>query len=358
MGNKVKTKLNININKDDSELNDFLYCWGQFKSRPNKVIIYNSYLKDPFSNIISEYIKEKNVFTEVIPADDFVIINDKMLVKVNDNLYISYLVLDRTNENSVIHDIIFFFKNYDTELELINEIIEKLDECIFDLEENTKTSKLNSLSITQNGLEMESIDFTNLDEEVDLYYSRDNLKGVDKLIKTIKKTNKGLSLFYGDRGTGKTSIINYISDKLDKIAIFIPSNMMESTINNPDFKTFLKKHPNPLLILDDCEVIFNQIFNRSNLFVNNLLQLVDGPISDSINLNIMMIFNSDDISDIDESLLECNNLIEVINFTHLSKDESNDLAKHIGSRKKYQNKTKLIDIIKKRNTAVIKKVGL
>lgn len=355
---KIKTNLNININKDDSDLNDFLYCWSKFGSRPNKVIIYNSYLKDAFSEVISEYIEEKNVFTEVIPSDTSIILNDKMLVKLNENLYLSYLVIDRTNENSVIHDITFFFSNYEEGLNNINEIIEKLDDCIFDIDIDIPYGKINTITLTQNGLDIENINFSGLDDEVDYYYTRDTLKEVDKLVKSIKKSNKGLSILHGPRGTGKTSIINYLSEKIDKSMIFVPSNMIDITFNNPEFKTFLKKHKNSILVIDDCEMMFNQIFTKSNLFVNNLLQLVDSPLADSLNINILMIFNTDDTLEIDESLMDCNNLIGMVEFDMLDVDTSNELAKHINSKKKYQNKTKLIDIIKKRHTVSQKKVGL
>ena len=40
-----KNNLKININKDDSGLNDFLYLWDLFKNRPNKVLI--STIKKP-----------------------------------------------------------------------------------------------------------------------------------------------------------------------------------------------------------------------------------------------------------------------------------------------------------------------
>jgi SpoVK/Ycf46/Vps4 family AAA+-type ATPase len=357
VGKKVKSKINININKDDSELNDFLYCWGEFNSRPNKILIYNTYLRESFSSVINEYSVGKNRFTEVIPSTESLIINDKILEKINDGLYISYLVLDRVNENSVIHDIVFFFKD-DEQLELVNNLIEQLDNCIFDLETNYSDAKFNTVSITQNGIDLEAAELSELDEEVDYYYDRQTLKSVDKLIKIIKKSNKGLSLMYGPRGTGKTSIINYLSQKLSKMIIFIPNNMIDTTVNNPEFKTFIKKHPDSVLVIDDCEVIFNQLFNKSNTFVNNLLQLVDGPLSNSLNLNIIMLFNLDDENEIDQSLLDCNNLLDIIEFGLLDEDSSNELAKHISSRKKYKNKTKLIDIIKKRTPIENKKIGL
>jgi hypothetical protein len=65
-----KPVLNININKDDSSVNDFLYCWNKFGSRPNRVVLYNTYLTEEFNEVIQSLCKSKNSFTELIPSDD------------------------------------------------------------------------------------------------------------------------------------------------------------------------------------------------------------------------------------------------------------------------------------------------
>jgi hypothetical protein len=69
--------------------------------------------------------------------------------------------------------------------------------------------------------------------------------------------------------------------------------MLELTLNSPEFRTFLKKYPKPIVILDDCEMIFNELFSKSNIYVNNILQMVDGLLSDSSKLidDIFYIFN-------------------------------------------------------------------
>jgi len=206
-------------------------------------------------------------------------------------------------------------------------------------------------------LEIEPIEMNELDPDIDMYYNSDTLKSINKLIKLIKKSQKGLSILYGPRGTGKTSIMDYVSSKLDRVVIFIPNNLIESTINNPEFKRFLLKHPKPVIILDDCEVIFNDMYYKSNTVVNNLLQMIDGFLSDSIELNVIALFNTDDESEIDQSLLECNNLLDVIEFDLLDIEESNELSIHLGNKKKYKNKARLIDIIKKKECAGNKSVG-
>ena len=341
------SSINIDVTKDDYNLNDFLVCWKNFGKRPNRIIIHNTYSSKLFDSVISEFVIEKNVFTEVIPdSEEDLIINDKLFVKLDDDCYLSYIVADRMSDASFIDSITFYYNSGYTG---VQDFIDKLNDCILDYED-VDSHKLNTIGLSTTGLEIEPVSLHDIDlDNIDNYYNSDTFRSLEKIVKQIKKSDKGLSIFYGDRGTGKTSFINYISSKLDRIVIFIPNNMIEHTINNPDFRKFLKKYEKPVLVLDDCEMAFSELYGRTNMFSSNLLQMVDGFLSDSINCNIITIFNLDNEEEIDQSLLDCNNLIDIIEFDMLSDEESNTLAKHIGSNKKYKNKNRLIDIIKKRS---------
>ncbi len=352
----TKSNINLNINKDESSINDFLYCWDQFSTRPNKVTIHNNYQTKLFNVAMDEYKNGRNIFTEVIPADDELIINDKILLKISDNIYLSYVVVDRLMDSSMVTDITFYFKEED-DSNLVNDIIDLLNDCLLDYTEEESVN-LNTISLSQNGLEIEPINNQSIDNDnLDSYYNSETFKELQKLVKKVKKNNKGLSILWGQKGTGKTAAINYIADNLDRIVFFIPNNLIEHTINNPDFRKFLKKHHKPIIIIDDCEMIFNEYFAKSNVVVNNLLQLVDGFLSDDLEVNIITIFNVEDEDEIDHTLLDCNNLIEVVEFSYLEEEEATELSRIIGHGKKYKNKTKLIDIIKKRNGSSENRIG-
>lgn len=348
MKNKSKylgPTLNLNINKDDAELNDFLFAWEQFESRPNKIVIHNTYSSKLFSELFNEYVEERNFFTEVIPSDEEFIINDKMFVKINDCVYCSYIIIDRRHENSIISEITFYYKSED-DFKLVQELVEKLNSCIVNFQED-EYNIINTISLSASGLELEPIDASDFDiDDFSLYYSKNTAKSINKLVKEIKKSTKGLSILYGDRGTGKTSVINYLASKLDRIVIFIPNNMIEHTINNPEFRKFIKRYTKPIIIIDDCEMLFHEYFTKSNTFVNNLLQITDGFLSDSIEVNVIAIFNVENEDEIDHSLLESNNLIRSIEFDYLSVDESNELADHLGHKKTVKNKSRVLDIIR------------
>lgn len=350
---KNELSLNLNINKDDSQLNDFLFCWKEFSKRPNKITIHSNYSTKLFKDFVDKMIIESNTFTEIIPDEDEMIINDKILSKISENIYLSYIVIDRDFDTSIVSDIVFYYKS-DENLPEIQKIVDGINKCMIDFCEE-ESQNLNTISLSSSGLEIEplsiDVDFDNFE----LYFSNSTIKSLNKSIKKIKKSERGLLILSGERGLGKTSTINYIADNLDRIVIFIPNSLIEHTVNNSDFRKFLRKYTRPVLVLDDCEMIFNDYFSKSNMIVNNLLQIVDGLIYDDV--TVIAIFNVDDESEIDHTLLDCNNLIDNVEFDYLSSEEAEELSKHLGSNKKYKTDMRMVDVVKKKVSNKNKHIG-
>lgn len=344
----TKPKINLNINTEDHNTNDYMFCWDQFGKRPNKVTIYSHYNSEDFKVFIDDVKSEfSGIFTDVIPNDDSYVINEKILVKISDKVYLSFIQYDRMSESAIVGDINIIYS--ESESSEVDSIISKLQ----DIELDTELSEQKSTVITINQGSFELVPLKSIEnnfEEIEKYYNDDVIKKANRLIKSLKKEEKGLSVIYGERGTGKTSLSSYISNNTSKVSIHIPSTMIESTINNPEFRTFISKYTNSLIILDDCEIYFSEMYSKSNIFTNNLLQLVDGIQSDEFNINIIAILNTDSYDQIDHVLLDCNNLIEVIEVRNLSEKRGNELSNHIGKKGKTKGESKLIDIIKKRES--------
>lgn len=354
MKKEKNVKLNLNINKDDSVLNDFLFCWDQFDSRPNKITIHNNYSTVEFVDSVSEHTISKNIFTEIIPSDDENIINEKVLAKIDDGIYLSYVIVDKNVESSIISDVVFFYKE-DSNIKDVNKVIEEIEKTVLDFSEE-ETHNINTISISNGGIDIEPVNNLKVDtENQELYYSEKTFKTLSKMVKKIKKNDRGLCVLHGNRGTGKTAAINYIANNIDRIIIFVPNNLIDQTINNPDFRKLLKKYHKPIVVLDDCEMIFNEYFAKSNTIVNNLLQLVDGFLSD--NITFVTIFNVDDELEIDHTLLECNNLIDVAYFSSLSVEESEELSNHLGYNKKFKQETNVVDVVKKKKSDIKSTIG-
>jgi len=350
-----KNNLKININKDDSGLNDFLYLWDLFKNRPNKVLIHGTFDFKETENFFEQY-EKVNKFTEIICLETDDIINDKVLLKSTEYIYISYIAVDKLTEDAVISDITIYY-NSSEDADEVNEIIKSLSEyqVIDELEDG---HNLNVVSLSGNSIELDQIKYDDIDNDnIEEYYSKETFKSISKWIKKSKKQESGLSIFYGQRGTGKSSMIKFLASKLNKNLIFIPNNLVDLTINSSDFTKFLRKHENPILVLDDCEMIFNEFFTKSNIIVNNLMQLVDGLLSDKLNISIIAIFNVEDKNEIDHNLIDCNNLIDIIEFTDLSNTEANQLSELLGYKQKQKSDIRLLDLLNNNKSNTKRKLG-
>jgi ABC-type dipeptide/oligopeptide/nickel transport system ATPase subunit len=343
---KNKKDILLNINSEDSNINEFLYCYKEFGSTPNRYIIHSDISYDVFLSFLNK-LENLNKITEV--DNDFT--NVKVLSKYNNNLYISYFILEAGTEFETFSSVTILYKE-EKDLEEIKEFLQDLtdfDDIEIQEDDFDNKNKLSVVNILGGSLSISEINNDSDIENIDLYYSEKTFKSIKKITKKINKNNKSLSIFLGERGTGKTSIINYISEKVNKSLIYIPNNVIEHTINNPEFKNLLKNYKNSLFVMDDCEVIFNDIYTKSNIITSNLLQMIDGIDSDEISVSFLLIFNTDDESEIDENILDCNNLLDVITFEYLSEEESNELSKHLNQKGKYKEETKLLNILKGKN---------
>jgi predicted AAA+ superfamily ATPase len=176
-------------------------------------------------------------------------------------------------------------------------------------------------------------------------------------VKKSKKPKPGLSIFYGSRGTGKSSVIKFLSSKLERNFIYIPNNLIDLTINSSEIYKFLQKHKNPIIIIDDCEMIFSEFFTKSNVIVNNLMQIIDGPLSNKVKASIITIFNVEDTNEIDHNLMDCNNLVDIIEFSNLSNSEANQLSDFLGYKQKHKSDIRLLDLIKNNKSNNKKRLG-
>lgn len=334
--------INLNINDDNSNITDFIYCYEKFGSTPNRYIMHSLVCYEK----TSEFLK-KTEFINRITEYDFSI-NEKVLVKYNDDVYISYLIIECRTDHESFSNISFFYREEDNlpEIEkIINSLKTSEDEDCEEYKEIVKNS-INVVNVSNGVLELSPlpIEVKNIDN-IKLFYNKETLKSVNDWIKKLDKLKKGLSIFSGERGTGKTEMIKYLVTKLKKDITYIPNNLIDQTINNPEFKNILFTLKDSLLIIDDCEIIYSK-----GGFFNNLMQLIDGIESDDLSLNFLLIFNNDEI---DGDLLDSNNLIDVIEFNYLESKEIEKLSKYVGITFKLDksDKTayKLIDILNYKN---------
>lgn len=339
---------------EDTNLNDFLYCCESMGERPSKVVLTFKFSAIDFLNFIKPKIKKYiNSLTEIIPDNPESIVNEKNFVSLDDSIYLSFSHMDKAVKTNFIGNVIFYYKIDD--IAKIETFLLEINNFILE-EENVTDSKIYlipSLSSTSQ-IEFEVNKLPESNNNVEYYYNDNTFKSINKLIKKIEKNNKGLSIIYGERGTGKTSLLNYIANQVYKRCVFIPLNLID-VINNHGFRNLIIENPgfaltkSFVIIIDDCEVLnHDNMFGKSNITYANILQMVDGFYSDDINVHIILSFNESEDDEIHEDLLDCNNLLDVIKVEALKKPKANKLLEHLSMKDRVDSEIFLIDIIKNR----------
>ncbi len=297
--------------------------------------------------IYNKGIEDKISFSEIIPIENGYYTNERILIKINDSLWCSYTKLDTTSDHFPVNEVCIYFNDQ----KILGSLVDEIKECSMKFDDDNDINKINTLSLSNGILELDPLI---IDQNIDItdHHPKKNIKKIKKIIKSIKDKNKSLSIMRGPKGCGKTHISKWISLKLDMVSIFIPNNMIDHTINNPEFRNFLKRFEKCVLILDDCE--FNYGYSKVSYLSGNIIQLLDSSLVQ--NIHIIMIFNNDE--EIDRDLLECNSLENNYYFGSLDPEFATSLSKRIGFNKDYKHNTSISNVFNNRKDIEEKIIGI
>lgn len=173
-------------------------------------------------------------------------------------------------------------------------------------------------------------------QELDLHYGEDFSTFHEKLTGLLKSDSKGLIIFHGQPGTGKTYYIRMLLKDLvksKKNVLYVPSNFIDSFLD-PSFITFLSdwilEQNNPtIILLEDAEcLVESRDSGVRSLGISNLLNITDGILNDILGTQIILTFNTN-LDYIDSALLRPERLLARKEFTNLSSDDANSLMNHL-----------------------------
>lgn len=144
-----------------------------------------------------------------------------------------------------------------------------------------------------------------------------------KVYNLIEKEGKGLIIFHGPPGTGKTTFIKHLMYKYEdkRNFIYLPSSLAQSIDNPALTKFFLDNGENSVFIIEDAESL---IASRTsgNTGLSGLLNASDGILSDLLNSKFIITFNSDiNSNSVDNALLRKGRLNYIYRFGPLTKEK-------------------------------------
>jgi len=244
--------------------------------------------------------------------------------------YISDIVLT-INFNS-------FFKNTDDIIEMYNNVLFMFSKNILSYYDIiSKKEYINLISHTNRGYEIKQ---TNLNiqhevfEDLDLHYGNGFEEKYERLIDNISTSSKGLVLFHGVPGSGKSYCIKHMIRRLDnKFIIFIQPSLINN-LTDPQFIGFLTElsernkeyKENILLIVEEAEsVIESRDSGNYSSGISNLLNSTDGILNSALKIQMILTFNKE-LVNIDKAILREGRLLGNFKFGYLSNNSVKGLC--------------------------------
>jgi hypothetical protein len=202
-------------------------------------------------------------------------------------------------------------------------------------------------------------------EDLDIQYGFGFERFHDDLMERFKNESKGLVLFHGLPGTGKTYYIRHLLKEIseaNKKVIYMPPNMVDYLVD-PGFMTFLTQTVTRLsaqgefcvLLIEDAEpLLASRESNTRIQGVTNLLNMTDGLLNDVLKLQIICTFNVE-LRQLDAALLRPGRLIARKEFKALGEIEANLLGQSLGIKHHFKAPATLSEIyamLKNKNTLI------
>jgi len=234
------------------------------------------------------------------------------------------------------------------------EITEYIEYCTYTRKPDQPT--INMIEVTNQGFVMESHDVDDSFEikDLDVNYGYGFTQFHKELMGRFNNSKKGLVLFHGLPGTGKTYYIRHLLREMansNKEVIYMPPNMVDH-LTEPVFMTFLSGEVRQwssqgkfcVLLIEDAEPLLAKRQEGVRIQgVTNLLNMTDGLLNDMLNLQIICTFNVD-LKKLDSALLRPGRLIARKEFKALNELDANLLAQRLGIKHHFKKPATLGEI--------------
>jgi len=209
---------------------------------------------------------------------------------------------------------------------------------------------INHAGLDTREVEIESVNLS--DENLFLNYGLGFPAFNEKLINRMTSTKKGVVLFHGEPGTGKTYYIRHLVASLKKAGkrvLIIPKHVL-SQMESPEFNDFMidefsGDEDEAVFIIEDAESVLRARDQDSDgrAVVSTLLNLSDGILNDIFRVQLICTFNTG-LENIDPALLRKGRLLAKKEFGSLNKEAAQQLIDSLGIDSKAERMMNLSQI--------------
>lgn len=181
--------------------------------------------------------------------------------------------------------------------------------------------------------------FTPVLEHADIFYGHGFDDYNKRLLYKLEEERKGVVLFHGSPGTGKTHYIRHLLKELtvlQKRVIYIPPTLVEA-MTDPGLVSFLttniiEEERDTILLIEDAEPLLESREDQGGIRttgISNLLNSTDGLLNDVLGLVVICTFNTE-LKNIDKALLRPGRLLARKEFKKIKKENLAKAAEILG----------------------------
>lgn len=261
---------------------------------------------------------------------------------------------------SLFEDTFIYHNHFDTTIYYRKTDIIKIQKLVKEIKQFKRKPEafkpeISMIYNSYDGLDTISVDINRPKLSLNDNYNNDFQDIHKVIIKRLRKKNdKGLVLLHGKPGTGKTSYLRYLITQTKKEVIFLPPNMAVS-ITEPGFIELLSNNTNSIFVIEDAENILIDREQSASSAVSALLNITDGLLSDSLNIQVICTFNTD-ISRLDSALLRKGRLIAKYEFNELETEKAQALSNKLGFNSVITKPMTLTDIYNQKDKNYTSKI--
>lgn len=235
------------------------------------------------------------------------------------------------------HSVSFLYNKQAKKIDFLDDI-KKLKESL----KQDNASKINFLCYSQS-FYLEEFDLPKVTLDLETNYGSEFLE-IDKKLREFTNSNgSGLTMLWGNPGTGKSFYIKHLLQSAKKKTIYVPPYLV-GRMADPEILSFLTTQKDVVLVVEDSEEIITSRKDAGNASgVSNLLNLTDGIVSSCLHYKVICTFNTN-IINVDPALTRKGRLFLSHEFKPLSIDNTNKLFKHLGKDHISDREMSLADI--------------
>ncbi len=293
---------------------EFKFLKEKYSFYPSSIKFDEYYLATEFEKILkNKKVYKLNSETEISNINQ---INSKYLYCIDDDIFISYVKindLENANAVGIIIDVVLYYNTEKHDDNSIKKIVDDISDKVIIMDDNATDSEtsnriVNLLSYSFNSgynLIPKYIDLKcNFDPD---FYIDGTIDKATFFIKNLNETSNNIYFICGNKGVGKTQLLKYITNNINKEVIFIPINMVEH-IMQPEFQKFIDNFKDCLFVIEDIEMYVTNNYNRNPILMKTIIQTCSGYLA-NLNIDYIMTANCNYVELLDKDLLNFSNIL-------------------------------------------------